>query len=141
MNIKGIDGSLDAYRAQMNRANQADAQRAATTHDAKAPAPAANQSQPAKDTIDVSFAGVLRTTAFSTAMHAGDVRQEKVGAVRESLGSGSFLGIPFADGLSPYTQTIFILAPGGFLTLGLLIGFFNYLALRRQAKFREGGKK
>ncbi len=64
-----------------------------------------------------------------------------LGTIREILGSGSFLGIPFADGLAPYTQTIFILAPGGFLTLGLLMGFFNYLALRKQAKLREGGKK
>lgn len=64
-----------------------------------------------------------------------------LGAVRETLGSGSLLGIPFAPDLSAYTQTIFILAPGGFLTLGLLMGFFNYMALRKQAKLREGGKK
>ncbi len=57
-----------------------------------------------------------------------------LGAIREVLGSGSILGIPFADGLSSYTQTIFILAPGGFLTLGLLMGFFNYLALVRQSR-------
>ena len=57
-----------------------------------------------------------------------------LGTIREILGSGSFLGIPFADGLTPYTQTIFILAPGGFLTLGLLMGFFNYLAIRKKAK-------
>ncbi len=57
-----------------------------------------------------------------------------LGAIREILGSGSFMGIPFADGLSTYTQTIFILAPGGFLTLGLLMGFFNYLALRKKSR-------
>ncbi len=57
-----------------------------------------------------------------------------LGIIREVLGSGSLLGIPFADGLSNYTQTIFILAPGGFLTLGLLMGFFNYLALLRQGR-------
>ena len=55
-----------------------------------------------------------------------------LGAVREILGSGSFLGIPFSDAVMPYTQTIFILAPGGFLTLGLLMGFFNYMALRKK---------
>ena len=55
-----------------------------------------------------------------------------LGTVREVLGSGSFLNIPFTDGLSQYTQTIFILAPGGFLTLGLLMGFFNYLAIRKK---------
>ena len=56
-----------------------------------------------------------------------------LGAIREILGSGSLLGIPFAEGLSAYTQTIFILAPGGFLTLGLLMGFFNYLAIRKKS--------
>ncbi len=55
-----------------------------------------------------------------------------LGTVREMLGSGSFLGIPFADGLGAYTQTIFILAPGGFLTLGLFMAFFNYLAIRKK---------
>jgi len=57
-----------------------------------------------------------------------------LGAIREVLGSGSLLGIPFADGLEQYTQTLFILAPGGFLTLGLLMGFFNYLAIRKRNK-------
>ncbi len=54
-----------------------------------------------------------------------------LGAVREILGSGSLLNIPFADGLGQYTQTIFILAPGGFLTLGLFMALFNYLAIRK----------
>lgn len=57
-----------------------------------------------------------------------------LGSVREILGGGAILGIPFADGVDAYAQTIFILAPGGFLTLGLLMGFFNYLALRRKKK-------
>jgi electron transport complex protein RnfE len=57
-----------------------------------------------------------------------------LGTIREILGSGSFMGIPFSDGLAPYTQTIFILAPGGFLTLGLLMGFFNYLAIRKKGR-------
>ncbi len=62
-----------------------------------------------------------------------------LGAIREILGSGTFLDIPFASGLSPYTQTIFILAPGGFLTLGLLMGLFNWLGLRRsEAQKRQG---
>jgi electron transport complex protein RnfE len=55
-----------------------------------------------------------------------------LGGVREILGSGSFFNIPFADGLGQYTQTIFILAPGGFLTLGLFMAFFNYLAIRKK---------
>ena len=55
-----------------------------------------------------------------------------LGTIREVIGAGTFFGIPFADGLSVYTQTIFLLAPGGFITLGLLMGFFNYLAIRRK---------
>ena len=64
-----------------------------------------------------------------------------LGSIREVLGAGTFFGIPFADGLSAYTQTIFLLAPGGFITLGLLMGFFNYLAIRRKrAERMEDGK-
>ncbi len=55
-----------------------------------------------------------------------------LGAIREIIGSGAIFGIPFWNGIENYTQTIFILAPGGFLTLGLLMGFFNYLALRKK---------
>lgn len=57
-----------------------------------------------------------------------------LGSIREVLGSGSILGIPFASGVEQYTQTIFILAPGGFLTLGLLMAFFNYLAIRKKRR-------
>ena len=88
MDIKKIDGSLSVYQAQLNRANQSGAQRAAEAQDAKAPA--AHQSRSAKDTISVSFDGVLRTAALSTAMNAGDVRQEKVDAIRESLNNGEY---------------------------------------------------
>ena len=64
-----------------------------------------------------------------------------LGSIREVFGAGTFFGIPFADGLTTYTQTIFLLAPGGFITLGLLMGFFNYLAIRRKRAERgEGGK-
>ncbi|MCD8140225.1 MAG: electron transport complex subunit E [Planctomycetaceae bacterium] len=55
-----------------------------------------------------------------------------LGAIREILGAGAIMGIPFGEGLGTYTQTVFILAPGGFLTLGLLMGFFNYLAIRKK---------
>jgi flagellar biosynthesis anti-sigma factor FlgM len=90
MNIKGIDGSLGVYQEQLNRANQAGARRVADANDAKTPASATGQNQPAKDTISVSFDGVLRTTAYSTAMSTGDVRQEKVDAIRESLDNGVY---------------------------------------------------
>lgn len=50
-----------------------------------------------------------------------------VGSIREVLGEGKFLGIPLAEGLSAYTQTLMILAPGGFLTIGLLLGLFAHV--------------
>jgi len=89
MDIKKIDGSLGAYQAQLNRVNQSGARRAADAHDAKAPA--SHESRPDKDTISVSFDGVLRTTALSTAMNAGDVRREKVDAIRETLDNGEYV--------------------------------------------------
>ena len=39
----------------------------------------------------VSFDGVLRTAALTTAMRASDVRQEKVDAIRESLDDGTYV--------------------------------------------------
>ena len=54
-----------------------------------------------------------------------------VAAVREVFGEGRFAGIPLADGLEPYTQKIFTIAPGGFLTLGLLLAFLAWWRRRR----------
>ncbi|MCL2000223.1 MAG: electron transport complex subunit E [Planctomycetes bacterium] len=89
-----------------------------------------------------SKAGVLASLADGIGMGVGfTLSLTLLSSIREILGSGSFLGIPFADNIAPYTQTIFILAPGGFLTLGLMLGLFNYLALCKQTKLREGGKK
>jgi electron transport complex protein RnfE len=49
-----------------------------------------------------------------------------IALVREILGSGTLFDVPLATGLEPYTMKIFILAPGGFLTLGLLLAFFAW---------------
>ena len=89
--INGIDGSFGVYQAQMNRSNQAGTQRAADVNDAKAPASAARQGRKNKDTVSVSFDGALRTAALSTAMNTGDVRQEKVEAIRDSLDNGTYV--------------------------------------------------
>ncbi len=59
-----------------------------------------------------------------------------IAIVRELLGAGQLWGIPLARGLDPYTFTIFIIAPGGFLTMGLLLGLFNWLADRRREQAR-----
>ena len=49
-----------------------------------------------------------------------------IGAVREVLGSGAIFGLPL--GIADYAPLVFVLAPGGFLTLGYLMVLFNKLA-------------
>ncbi len=49
-----------------------------------------------------------------------------IGSVREILGSGTFFGLDLTGGDIP-SMTLFILPPGGFLMLGLLMGLFNKL--------------
>ena len=48
-----------------------------------------------------------------------------IGAVREILGSGAIFGMNLD--ISNYMPLVFILAPGGFLTLGYLMVLFNKL--------------
>lgn len=61
-----------------------------------------------------------------------------LGAIREVLGSGSLFGVSlFGDAFEPWV--IMILPPGGFLTLGLLLGLFAHVAeRRRQARAQAG---
>jgi len=57
-----------------------------------------------------------------------------IGVIREIFGSGTILGFPvLGDWYNP--PLIVILAPGGFLLIGLLIGFFNIVG-----KARKGAK-
>ena len=49
-----------------------------------------------------------------------------IGAVREILGSGAIFGVSL--GSADYMPLVFVLAPGGFLTLGYLMVLFNKLA-------------
>ena len=54
-----------------------------------------------------------------------------LGAVREILGSGSLFGVDlFGGAFEPWI--IMILPPGGFLTLGLILFFFNWVTHRRE---------
>lgn len=56
-----------------------------------------------------------------------------LGAVREVLGSGSFLGLElFGPDFEPWI--VMILPPGGFLTLGLLLLVLAWFAERRKRK-------
>ncbi|MCB0587913.1 MAG: electron transport complex subunit RsxE [Phaeodactylibacter sp.] len=59
-----------------------------------------------------------------------------IGIVREILGSGSLFNIPlFGSGFEPWV--IMIMPPGGFLTLGFLLLFFNWMQKRRKEKAEE----
>lgn len=54
-----------------------------------------------------------------------------LGAVREILGSGALFGIQlFGAEFEPWV--IMILPPGGFITLGLILLFFNWFSLRKK---------
>ena len=55
-----------------------------------------------------------------------------LGAIREFLGSGSLLNIPVA-GATFEPVLIMVLPPGAFLTIGFVLGFFNWLENRRQS--------
>ena len=52
-----------------------------------------------------------------------------IGGIREVLGSGTLLGYPIAKRFVP--ASVMIMAPGAFLVLGLLQGFFRHLSMRR----------
>ena len=53
-----------------------------------------------------------------------------LGAIRELLGNGSLMGFPVI-GSSFEPVLIMILPPGAFLTIGFVMGFFNWLENRR----------
>ena len=59
-----------------------------------------------------------------------------LGSVREILGEGALFGINlFGASFEPWV--IMILPPGGFLTLGLILLFFNWITeKRKQARIR-----
>lgn len=56
-----------------------------------------------------------------------------LGAVREILGNGSFFGISFVpETFSP--PLLFILAPGAFITIGVIIAVQNYINMKKEEK-------
>lgn len=62
-----------------------------------------------------------------------------LGSVRELLGNGTIFGFPiWGDALNLY---LFILPPGAFITLGLLLGMFNSIGINRENKKKKAGAK
>ena len=59
-----------------------------------------------------------------------------IGIVRELIGNGSVFDIPLL-GSAYEPMLLFVLAPGGFITFGLLLGIINAITARRSA--RKGG--
>ncbi|MBM7581735.1 electron transport complex protein RnfE [Caldicoprobacter guelmensis] len=54
-----------------------------------------------------------------------------LGSIREIVGAGTWFGVPlFSDSFSP--AVIMILPPGGFITLGLVLGLLNKLTGRAE---------
>lgn len=59
-----------------------------------------------------------------------------VSGARELLGGGSLFGFKvFGEGFQP--SVMMILPPGGFLTMGLILGMNNYMDARKERKKRE----
>ena len=69
--------------------------------------------------IDSALDGVGIGLGFTLALTA-------MVAVREILGSGAIFGVSL--GIADFMPLVFVLAPGGFLTLGYLMVLFNKLA-------------
>lgn len=91
----------------------------------------------ARAEVFASKNGVFRSALDGLGMGTGFLfAMVLIGVIREILGSGSVLGVPLLG--SWYDPPlIIVLAPGGFLLIGLLIGFFNILA---KAKKEKGAK-
>ncbi len=56
-----------------------------------------------------------------------------ISAIREILGNGTFYGFPVAP-VSFQPVLLMILPPGAFLTLGYVLGFFNWLDIKKSGK-------
>jgi electron transport complex protein RnfE len=77
-----------------------------------------------KNTVKLAIVDALGVaTGFMLALFS-------LGAIREILGSGSLFGISlFGNNFEPWI--IMILPPGGFITLGLLLLFFNWFTYKK----------
>lgn len=83
-----------------------------------------------KNTVSMAISDALgASTGFAIALLT-------LGAVREILGNGSLFNFPlFGAHFEPWV--IMILPPGGFLSLGLILLFFNWVKERREQSAAE----
>ena len=76
--------------------------------------------------------GVLRSVLDALGIGLGfTLALMLVALVREVLGNGTIWGLRVSNSFRP--AAIMIMAPGAFLVLGLLLGFFNWLKMRKTA--------
>ena len=81
--------------------------------------------------LDSALDGIGMGAGFTLALTA-------IGLVREILGGGSFFGIVFA-GETWTPMMIFMLAPGGFFVLALIIATINWLSKGQAIRKKEIG--
>ena len=55
-----------------------------------------------------------------------------ISSIREIVGSGTLFGLKVSESYQP--ASVMIMAPGAFIVLGLLLGFFNWRKLRKSEK-------
>ncbi|MFA6075156.1 MAG: electron transport complex subunit E [Negativicutes bacterium] len=87
--------------------------------------------------------GIIASAVDGLGMGAGfTLAMLLIGVIRELFGIGTIFGLQIMP-LSYNPPLIMILAPGGFLLIGLLIGFFNLLSSyleKRSERAAEGGQ-
>ena len=83
--------------------------------------------------------GVLASAVDGLGMGVGfTLALTLIGVIRELIGSGTVFGFPIMNaGYEP--MLIFVLASGGFLTFGILLGVINAI-INAVQKRREGGR-
>jgi len=55
-----------------------------------------------------------------------------VSSIRELLGAGTLFGLKISESYEP--ASVMIMAPGAFIVLGLLLGFFNWKKIKKREK-------